>query len=93
MRLHKELMRSNFINKKEKELFSVVNDLKKNTDIKIIQNSNILENEGYVKTMMSRIIFDTFNDKHNLNINKENIEYINKFIRNEYIIEHNSAFR
>jgi len=43
--------------------------------------------------MMSRIIFDTFNDKHNLNINKENIEYINKFIRNEYIIEHNSAFR
>ena len=91
MRLHKDLLRSDMFKINESQLYSVVNDLKKNTDIKIIQNSNVLENEGFVKTMMSRIIYDTFKDKHNFDIDKENTEYINRFIRKEYMTEFNAG--
>jgi len=89
VRLHKDLLRSKRFGIDEPKLFNSINDLKKNTDIKIIENSNVLENENFVETMMSRIIYDTLKDKHNLNIDKESTEYINRIIRKEYINEYN----
>ena len=89
VRLHKDLLRSKRFGIDEPKLFNAINDLKKNTDIKIIENSNVLENENFVETMMSRIIYDTLKDKHNLNIDKESTEYINRIIRKEYINEYN----
>ena len=89
VRLHKDLLRSKRFGIDEPKLFNAINDLKKHTDIKIIENSNVLENENFVETMMSRIIYDTLKDKHNLNIDKESTEYINRIIRKEYINEYN----
>ena len=87
VRLHKDLLRSNKFKIDEPTLFNALNDLKNDADKNIIQNSNVLENENYVETMMSRIIYNSLKEKNNLNIDQENTHYINRFIRNEYINE------
>ena len=87
VRLHKDLFRSNKFEIDEPTLFNALNDLKNDADKNIIQNSNVLENENYVETMMSRIIYNSLKEKNNLNIDQESTHYINRFIRNEYINE------
>ena len=91
MRLHKELLRSNIFPIDEIDLFNTLNDLKNNTDNKIISNSNILENESFIETMLSRMVYDTFKENHNVDINIPNTEYISRFIKNEYINEFNGG--
>ena len=91
MRLHKELIRSNIFPIDEIDLFNTLKDLKNNTDNKIISNSNILENESFIETMLSRMVYDTFKENHNVDSNIPNTEYISRFIKNEYINEFNGG--
>ena len=91
MRLHKELMRSNIFPIDEIDLFNTLKDLKNDTDNKIIKKSNILENESFIETMLSRMVYDTFKENHNVDINISNTEYISRFIKNEYINEFNGG--
>jgi len=87
VRLHKDLLRLNEFRIDESQLFSALSDLKNDTDKEIIQNSDILNNESYVERKMSRIIYNSLKEKNNLEVNTENTQYINKFIRKEYINE------
>jgi len=86
-RLHKRLMEKDPLTDSENKLFEALNSLKKETDDQILQNSNILENENFVKKMISRLIISELKVKHNLNLDIEKTNYINNFMTREYANE------
>ena len=84
-RLHKRLMEKDPLTDNESKLFEVLSSLKLETDSQILKNSKILENENYVKKMVSKIIIKQVKDVHNLNINVEKTNLINNLIVKEYV--------
>ena len=87
-RLHKRLMEKDPLTDNESKLFEVLSSLKLETDSQILKNSKILENENYVKKMVSKIIIKQVKDVHNLNINVEKTNLINNLIVKEYVNEY-----
>lgn len=88
-RLHKRLMEKNPLTDSEAKLFEVLQDLKHEIDDQILQNSNMLENEDFVKKMMGRIIINQCKNKHDLPIDAETTKSINGMIVEEYLNEYN----
>lgn len=87
-RLHKRLMEKDPLTDSESKLFEVLQDLKHEIDDHVLQNSNMLENESFIKKMMGRIIVNQFNNEHNLSINAETSKRINGLIVKEYMNEY-----
>lgn len=88
VRIHKRLIDKNILSENENKLFQALNSLKKETDENVYNNSNILENENFVKKMFSRIIIEQLKDNHNLPLNLELTKNINTLIVNEYLNEY-----
>lgn len=86
-RLHKRLMEKDPLTDSEAKLFEVLNDLKKEIDAQVLQNSKMLGHEEFVKKMMGRIIIEQFNKKHQLSIDAETTKRINGMIVKEYMDE------
>jgi len=87
-RLHKRLMEKDPLTDNESRLFEALNSLKQKTDDKILQNSGILENENYVKKMISRIIVEQLKNIHKLPIDLDKANQINQIITTEYLNEY-----
>ncbi|WP_421774252.1 type I restriction endonuclease subunit R [Gracilimonas sp.] len=87
-RLHKRLMEKDPLTDSESKLFEVLQDLKHEIDDNILQNSNMLENESFIKKMMGRIIINQFKNKHDLPIDAETSKRINGLIVKEYMNEY-----
>ncbi|MBO6623149.1 MAG: type I restriction endonuclease subunit R [Balneola sp.] len=87
-RLHKRLMEKDPLTDSESKLFEVLQDLKHEIDDNILQNSNMLENESFIKKMMGRIIVNQFKNKHDLPIDAETSKRINGLIVKEYMNEY-----
>ncbi len=88
-RIHKRLMEKGEPTTSEKALFEALKDLKAEADDYILNNSRALVNEAYIERMMTRLIIEQFNKKHNIPINAENARYINKLVVREYLDEYN----
>ena len=86
-RLHKRLMEKDPLTDSESKLFEALQSLKKETDIQILQNANVLENQNFVKRMMSRLIIDELKNKHNLPLDIERTKFINGLMIKEYMNE------
>ena len=87
-RLHKRLMEKNPLTDSEAKLFEVLQDLKHEIDDQILQNSNMLENETFIKKMMGRIIINQCRNKHDLPIDAATSRRINGMIVEEYLNEY-----
>lgn len=88
-RLHKRLMEKDPLTPNEGKLFEALNSLKKETDLQILKNSNILENEGFVEKMVGRLIINQLKNIHKIDLSTEQTKFINNIIVNEYINEFN----
>lgn len=86
-RTHKRIVEKGNVSQKESEVFEVLSDIKKQTDDKILLNSNLLNNEGYFGRFMNQTIFVSF-EKNKLKIDAETTKYINNCLVNEYIQEY-----
>ncbi len=86
-RLHKRLMEKDPLTNSESKLFEVLSGLKKEIDAKLLQNAQVLENESYVERMMMRLVIDQFNNKHQLQLDADTSDRINKMIVKEYMNE------
>ena len=71
----------------EEKLFEALNSLKKETDLQILKNSNILENEGFVEKMITRLIIEQLKNVHGLALDSNQAKFINSTITKEYINE------
>ena len=72
----------------EIKLFEALKSLKKRTDDELLNNSNLLENETYVKKMISRLIIEEFNNNFKLDLDVSKTELLNNLVTQEYMNEH-----
>jgi len=87
-RIHKRLMEKDPLTDNEIKLFEALKSLKKRTDDELLNNSNLLENETYVKKMISRLIIEEFNNNYKLDIDVSKTEFLNNLVTQEYMNEH-----
>lgn len=87
-RIHKRLMEKDPLTDDEIKLFNALKSLKKRTDDELLNNSNLLENETYVKKMISRLIIEEFNNNFKLNLDFSKTELLNNLVTQEYMNEH-----
>lgn len=94
-RLHKRLMEKDPLTDSESKLFDALKGLKTAVDIKIQQNSKMLDNENFIKQMIPPLIFDEFEDKQGIELELESVEMINQLVVREYMNEYQgiSAYR
>ena len=76
------------LTEKESKLFELLGGLKKEVDLKIEQNTQILENESYVNQMITRIIIEEFNTKNNISLTVDSAKNINNLLVKEYMKEY-----
>lgn len=86
-RLHKRLMEKDPLTDSESKLFEALQGLKKEVDLQILQNSNMLENESFVERMTMRLVIDQFQNKHNIELDPEKTKRINAMVVKEYMNE------
>lgn len=86
-RLHKRLMEKDPLTDSESKLFDALQGLKKEVDLQILQNSNMLENESFVERMTMRLVIDQFQNKHNIELDPEKTKRINAMVVKEYMNE------
>ena len=87
-RLHKRLMEKNPLTEKESKLFELLSGLKKEVDLKIEQNTKILDNENYVNQMVTRLIIEEFKTKNNISLTADIAKNINGLLVKEYMKEY-----
>lgn len=87
-RLHKRLIEKDPLTESESKLFEALQGLKKEVDSLITQNSNMLENESYIETMMMRMVINQLNTKAQFGLDIEKSKRINSLIVKEYINEY-----
>ena len=87
-RLHKRLMEKDPLTDKESKLFELLSGLKKEVDLKIEQNTKILENENYVNQMVTRLVIEEFKNKNNISLTVDNAKNINTLLVKEYMKEY-----
>ena len=69
-------------------LFELLNGLKKEVDLKIEQNTHILDNENYVNQMVTRLIIEEFKTKNNIPLTADIAKNINTILVKEYMSEY-----
>ena len=87
-RLHKRLMEKDPLTERESKLFDLLSGLKKEVDLKIEQNTQILDNENYVNQMVTRIIIEEFKTKNNISLTADSAKNINTLLVKEYMKEY-----
>ena len=86
-RMHKRLMEKDPLTDSEAKLFEALSGLKKEVDLQILQNSNVLENESFVERMTMRLVIDQFKNKHHIELDPAKIKRINALVVKEYMNE------
>lgn len=86
-RLHKRLMEKDPLTDSESKLFEALKSLKTEVDNKIQQNSKMLENENYVKKMVTKLVINQFRNKH-IPLTPDATRRINGLVVNEYMNEY-----
>ena len=87
-RLHKRLMKKDPLTDRESKLFELLSGLKREVDLKIEQNTQILSNENFVNQMVTRLIIDEFKTKNNISLTAEVAKNINTLLVKEYMNEY-----
>jgi type I restriction enzyme R subunit len=86
-RLHKRLLEKGEPTANERKLFEALNDLKAEADAKISQNAQILTNEAFARTEMTRLVIDQFKNRHQLPLTAESTRFIEALVMREYLAE------
>lgn len=86
-RIHKRLATIG-LTQRETTLFEALQSVKNDADTQVINNSRVLENEGYMDKMMIRLIINHFVKENKINLNPETSKFINNLVVQEYINEY-----
>lgn len=87
-RVHKRLREKRVVGSKDVEVFSVLAELKQQTDSAVLNNYRLLENESYFTGMLMPMVIRGFTAL-NISLDPESAQYINTCVAKEYIDEFN----
>jgi type I restriction enzyme R subunit len=88
-RIHKRLMEHKSISDTERRIHEALEGVKLMADDKVLQNTQILDNESYFERMMMPLVIDQFKNKQQINIDPDASRYINGLVVKEYMNEFN----
>ena len=74
--------------KEEMKISEALQDIKQQADENVLNNSNIVKNDGFFKRLMNQIVSLIF-DKKEISIDTNTTESINNMIVDEYMKEYN----
>lgn len=90
-RTHKRILEKGTITKKESELCETLNDIKKQTDEKVLNNERMLSNESYFEGLSMQTVIDNFK-KAKIKLEPDSAQFINLSIVKEYMKEYQGVF-
>ncbi len=86
-RIHKRLMAKDELSVKERKLFEALKGVKDKLDEQLINNSKVIENEGFFNSMSMRLMLQEFKQKNKIELDMDTAKYINHLLVNEYMNE------
>lgn len=90
-RTHKRLVERGDISKRESQIFEALQSVKEQADGVVLQNTKILNNEGYFDKLMIKTVIQEFKNKHGIPLDVKSSKYINKLVVKEYLNEFNGV--
>jgi type I restriction enzyme R subunit len=90
-RIHKRLVERGNISKRESELFEALESIKNEADETVLQNTRILNNEGYFDQLMIRLVINKFVKENHIQLDAESSRFINRLVVKEYMDEFNGV--
>ena len=87
VRIHKRLTEKNEISANERKIFEALNGVKHDTDEQVLQNLQLLNNEGYFKQIIMPTVINQFMTQQQIKLNPTTSHYINDLVVKEYLKE------
>lgn len=88
-RIHKRLMESKSLSARERQIHEALLGIKTDADAFVLQNTRIINNEGYFDSRMIQLTVDHFKTQRGIPLNADASRYINQLVVNEYLSEYN----
>lgn len=94
-RIHKRLTepQQTDINSSERTIHEALMAVKNDADEKVLNSSQIVDNESYFEGQMMPIVIKRFMQDHKIKLKPDSSRYINKLVVSEYINEYNVGAR
>ncbi|MCL6330387.1 type I restriction endonuclease subunit R [Pectobacterium carotovorum subsp. carotovorum] len=92
-RIHKRLRERGTPNETERKIFEALIGVKRDADDKVLNNSQILNNEGYFEREIVSCVITHFEDLHHIKLTAQAASDINRLIVAEYLNEFNTGAR
>lgn len=86
-RIHKRIVEKGGLTQRESQLFEALQSVKNEADLQVIQNSRLLQNEGYLDKMMIKLVINQFVNQNKIKLNPETSKFINNLVVQEYTNE------
>jgi type I restriction enzyme, R subunit len=90
-RIHKRLWEKENISDTERKIFEALLRVKQDADDKVLNNSQILENENYFERSVQPFVINRFMNEQGIKLNSKSYQWINHLIVNEYLNEFNGV--
>ena len=94
-RIHKRLEERQISNKdiseSERKIFAALSGVKQDADEQVLNNSQILDNEGYFERQMMPLVIKRFKGEQDIQLNADASRYINHLVVAEYLKEFNTG--
>ncbi|MEQ9877504.1 type I restriction endonuclease [Pectobacterium aroidearum] len=92
-RIHKRLRERGTPSETERKIFEALIGVKRDADEKVLNNSQILNNEGYFEREIVSCVITHFEDLHHIKLTAQAASDINRLIVAEYLNEFNTGAR
>ncbi|EBB9194148.1 TPA: type I restriction endonuclease subunit R [Salmonella enterica] len=92
-RTHKRLRELGSPSEPERKIFEALLGIKLDADDKVLNNSQILNNEGYFERQMVSCVIAHFEEQHHIKLTAQAASDINRMIVAEYLNEYNTGAR
>ena len=90
-RIHKRLHERGNVTQTERRLFEALTGVKAQADEQVLQNTQLLNNEGYFEKMMQPIVIGEFLTRQHIQLTPEAARNINQLVVTEYMNEFSSG--
>lgn len=92
-RIHKRLQERSDISESERKIFEALTGVKKDADEQVLNNTQILDNEGYFERQMMPLVIRRFKDEQKIQLNANASKFINHLVVAEYLKEFHTGSR
>jgi len=92
-RIHKRILERGLFAENQRTVFAALSGLKQQADDQVLQNTQLLANEGFFEQMMMPLVIDQFQNQNKIKLNPDSSRLINRLVVGEYIHEFASGNR